>query len=164
MSTADRQTWEDWTAGLDDATRARAEALRATFARLGAGAPEAWAQSQISENIPQLGRFVFLRAVWREIDQWRDVHTVPGLAGAATDEAIALAARVATRAAFEVALNIIQIIDDGRDTKTPGPTPGWQLIERDGDGTATGRVLGRLYDSFLATDPRQIQAEDILGD
>jgi len=164
VPTPSRPTWQEWIAELDDDTRARAEALRAAFARLGAGDPEAWAHSQISENIPQLGRFVFLRAVWREIDQWRDVHTVPGLAGVATDEAIALAARVATRTAFEVALNIIQLIDDGGDTTASGPLPGWQLIERDSEGAATGRVLDGLYESFLAADPRQLQAEDILGD
>ena len=35
------------------------------FRRLGARDPDAWAQSQLQEGIPQLARFVFLRQAWR---------------------------------------------------------------------------------------------------
>ena len=38
--------------------------LTKVFDRLGAADPESWARSEIEEGIPQLGRFVFLRALW----------------------------------------------------------------------------------------------------
>jgi hypothetical protein len=58
----------------------------------------------------QLARFVFLRAAWRAIEEWREIDTVPGLAGTASEEAIALALRVATQAAFHTALRLIELI------------------------------------------------------
>lgn len=50
--------------------RRRAEALAARFRALGAGEPEAWALSEVEENIPQLARFIFLRRLWRGADAW----------------------------------------------------------------------------------------------
>lgn len=37
------------------------------FKKLGARNPEGWAQSQLSEGIPQVARFLFLRQAWRHI-------------------------------------------------------------------------------------------------
>jgi len=150
-------------AGLDAPTRSRAEALRDTFIRLGADRPESWARSEVAENIPQLGRFVFLRAVWNEVDSWRDRDAVAALVGAVSDEAIDVAARVAARAAFDVALNLMHLLDNEEDTEAPEPLPGWRLIECDPEGNPTGRVLGGLHESVLETDPRNVEAEDIRG-
>jgi hypothetical protein len=152
-------TWDAWLAALDAPTRSRAASLRDTFARSGAGDPEGWGSSEVDENIPQLGRFVFLRAVWREIERWRDHDAVARLSEDASDEAIQLAAR----AAFDVASAIVQLIDNEEDIDSPEPMPGWLPIECDGDGQPTGRVLGGLHESVLEADPRKIEAEDILG-
>jgi len=156
-------TWSEWLAALDATTRSRAESLRDTFARLGADEPEEWARSQVQENIAQLGRFVFLRAVWREIERWRDPDAVAGLAEGASDEAIELAAQAAARAALDVASGIVQLIDNEEDIESTEPLPGWLLIECEADGKPSGRVLGGLHESVLQTDPRRIEAEDILG-
>jgi hypothetical protein len=114
-----------------------------------AAEPEGWARSQIGENIAQLGRFVFLRAVWREIERWRDRNAVANLAEEASDEAIDVAARITARAAFDVAFSIVQLIDDAEDTESPKPLPGWLLIECDAEGKPTGRVLNGLHESVL---------------
>lgn len=42
-----------------------AQELTELFAKLGAPMPEAWAKSQIGEDIPQLARYLFLRQAWR---------------------------------------------------------------------------------------------------
>ncbi len=42
------------------------------FARLGAREPDAWARSQINENIPQLARFLFLRQAWKLVGPEED--------------------------------------------------------------------------------------------
>jgi hypothetical protein len=156
-------TWDQWLTGLDATTRSRAESLRDTFVRLGADEPEGWARSEIGEDIPQLGRFVFLRAVWREIERWRDPEAVANLVPDASDDAIEVAAGMAALAAFDVALSIIQMLDNEEDTESPEPLPGWLLIECDIDGKPTGRVLNGLHESLLNTDPRNIEAEDIRG-
>ena len=97
-----RQTWGQWLDSVDAPTRSRAEALCDTFARLGADEPDSWAHSEVEEDIAQLGRFVFLRAVWREIERWRDRDSVVALCEAASDEACDVAALLAARAAFDV--------------------------------------------------------------
>jgi hypothetical protein len=156
-------TWDQWLAELDASTRTRAEDLRETFARLGADEPERWARSEVGEDIPQLGRFVSLRAVWRKIERWRDRDAVANLTEDASDDAVEIAARMAAQAAFDVALSIVQILDNEEDTESPEPLPGWLLIECDADGKPTGRVLNGLHESVLWTDPRNIEAEDIRG-
>jgi len=156
-------TWDAWLAGLDARTRARAASLRDTFARLGADDPEGWASSEVDENIPQLGRFVFLRAVWREIERWRDHDAVARLSDDASDESVQLAAQAAARAALDVASAIVQLIDNEEDIESSEPLPGWLLVECGADGKPTGRVLGGLHESVLETDPRNIEGEDMGG-
>ena len=62
----------------NDAELAR---LTAEFERLGADQPEAWARSQVMEDLPQLARFVFLKGAWDCIvdahdDSWIDRRAV----------------------------------------------------------------------------------------
>ena len=158
-----RQTWDEWLDSLDAPTRSRAESLRDTFARLGADEPDSWAHSEVDEDIAQLGRFVFLRAVWREIERWRDRDSVVALCEEASDEACDVAARLAARAAFDVALRIVELIDNEEDIESSGQLPGWLLIECDTEGGPTGCALGGLHESILECDPRNIEGEDIRG-
>jgi len=161
VSGSQRWSWDEWLAGLGGAAAARAEALRVAFIDLGAPDPESWARSEIDEDIPQLARLAFLRAVWRQIEEWREIDTVPALTGKVSGEVVALAVRVATQAAFHTALGVIGVIDDEEDVATPA-APGWRLVECDAEGRPTGRVLSGLHESFLAADPRGIEANDIL--
>lgn len=43
------------------------EELTALFRELGASSPEEWAHSQVTEGIPQLLRFLFLKSAWENI-------------------------------------------------------------------------------------------------
>jgi hypothetical protein len=106
---------------------------------------------------------VFLRAVWREIERWRDPEAVAGLAEGASDAAIELAAQAAARAALDVASVIVQLIDNEEDIESTEPLPGWLLVECEADGTPSGRVLGGLHESVLQTDPRRLETEDMRG-
>ncbi len=46
---------------------ARVEALSRVFTTLGARHPERWARSHVQDGVDQIGRFVFLRALWGRI-------------------------------------------------------------------------------------------------
>src|SRR5690242_13962596 len=107
MSDRKWPTYEQWLNGLDGPTRERAEALTSKFERLDAPDPESWARSEVSENIAQLGRFGFLRAVWREVERWRDGPSE------------------AARASFETAMGIVQLLDNEEDIAVSEPMPGW---------------------------------------
>lgn len=62
--------------------------LTQLFARLGARNPASWAHSQVSEHIPQLARFLFLRQAWRHVvspddetwvsEQLKTAESMPG--------------------------------------------------------------------------------------
>jgi hypothetical protein len=60
----------DASTALSPADRRRAADLAEAFRALGAGDPEAWAASEVEENIPQLARFLFLRRIWRSAQPW----------------------------------------------------------------------------------------------
>lgn len=156
-------SWDEWLATLPADGRDAAEALRDQFQRLGADEPEQWARSEVSEAIPQLARFAFLRAVWREVESWRDPERMQALLPDATEDCRRAAHLMAARAAFEVALGVVQLLDDEEDIAATEPLPGWQLVETTPDGARTGRMISGLHESVLETDPRHIEAADIRG-
>src|SRR5438105_1925005 len=66
-------TYEQWYGNLPDEVRARTDALIAELKSNGAADPEVWARSEISENIPQLARYLVLKRLWEcEINPWFD--------------------------------------------------------------------------------------------
>ena len=58
-------------AHLDAEQRGQAEALAERFRAAGAEQPEAWAASEVEDDIPQLARFLFLRRLWRAAGEWK---------------------------------------------------------------------------------------------
>jgi hypothetical protein len=58
-------------AHLSPDDRRRVEALTEQFRALGAEEPEAWALSEVQENLPQLAGFLLLRSIWRSAEQWK---------------------------------------------------------------------------------------------
>jgi hypothetical protein len=58
-------------AHLSPADQRRAEELAERFRAAGAEEPEAWALSEVEENIPQLAGFVLLRRIWQSAEQWK---------------------------------------------------------------------------------------------
>ena len=64
---------------------------------------------------------------------------------------------------LDVAMNIIQVLDDEEDTDAEEPLPGWRLMELGTTGEPTGRDLAALHESFFDADPRHVDGEDIRG-
>src|ERR671916_792874 len=63
---------EHWLDSLDSETRAKARKMIARMEELGAEEPEAWAESEITEDIAQMARFLILRRLWSDLDAWRN--------------------------------------------------------------------------------------------
>src|SRR5262249_23724024 len=71
MSATGYPSYEAWFATLSSAQKTQADELIAMFRTLGCGDPEGWARSEVSENIAQLTRFLFLHRIWSDdIDSW----------------------------------------------------------------------------------------------
>ncbi len=128
--------------------------LRDMFAALGADDPERWADSELTENIPQLARFRFLRGIWSIIDeQGPSTGPVFETGEAARDRLEALGATpedlraFARMVAFETLSSALYFLDDpASDGDVPG-LPGWALVETAG-GEPTGRLVQGLYEDM----------------
>jgi hypothetical protein len=168
-------SWEEWIAALDADTRSRAESLRDVFAAAGADEPESWARSEVSEDIAQLTRFLFLRAVWRRMesvvqDAMSSTHASSLIAAGA--DAGSLDSLVKS-AIYDLAFNLCYLIDepDGTTWMEGGVRRSdvaerdrrWELREITPDASLTGRDVGGLHESLLETDPSGREGEGWLS-
>jgi hypothetical protein len=153
--------------------------LAEIFRMAGARDPEGWAESEASEDIPQLARYLFLRAAWRGVvpdgdTSWIDSHVRPNgppdAPGAGIETALArLLERGVDRddltevvrvMQWNVLAHICELLDDPylavEDLQMVPELAddkfGWGLFELDGDGTL-GRSIDGLHESVLETEP-----------
>ncbi|WP_214325375.1 hypothetical protein [Nonomuraea sediminis] len=141
--------------------------LQDLFASLGADDPQAWAHSEISEDIPQLARFLALRHIWPDlISSWAAPGALEGIPAAsrllARDVNPVDLARVAQVAAYEAVFSLLYTLTAyGRDDKAPANTPGWRLMETAPSGELTGRAVQSLHEDLLTMDPSGREGQDI---
>lgn len=140
------------------------EELVVLFERLGADDPAGWARSEATEDIPQLAAFLALRSLWRDaIDHWQtgDAENLPVVrrllaSGADRDDVVLLARGAAYEAVFATLYRLTgECGDDAVES------PRWDLVETDGDGRPTGRLLRSLYEYLLTMDPSGREGRDL---
>jgi hypothetical protein len=152
--------------------------LTALFMRLGARNPAEWARSQVSEGIPQLARFLFLRQAWNlvvgESDRsWikaeasRD-STDPGggigpalkrlLAQGATEEDLTTIVRVMQ---WLLLSKLCCLLDDPGDLEDEVKAIAWRLFQVNTNDEPAVALAG-LHESVLETDPtgREMRSSD----
>ena len=142
--------------------------LTATFERLGADDPAGWADSEVTENIAQLARFLALRLLWRvAIDPW-GAEDLDGLPAAqrllATGADRTDLARLARAAAYSAVFATLYRIDEGYDPdiEDADSLPGWVLLETTDEGRQlTGRNVGSLHEDILTMDPSGHEGSDL---
>ncbi|MFB6613568.1 hypothetical protein ACFCV9_05025 [Streptomyces sp. NPDC056367] len=155
-----QEAWSQWLAELDDEARVAAIALRDRFTEVHAEDPEEWAMSEISEDIPQMARYLFLRRLWADaVNSWEQPGAVESFpvahrmlgTGAERPDLVGFARAVAV----ETISFVLYALDEGCDSVDTSHLPGWRLEETDAtDGHAlTGRHVAGLQESLLETDP-----------
>lgn len=158
-------SFDDWLRSLTDESRQDAELLRARHREVGNPEPDDWVQSEVSESIPQLTRYLVLRKLWDEINGWEQpdaIMSIPAAkrlidAGANRDDVVLLA----RAAAYEAVFATIHTIDEAHDPDAPGDFPGWILMETtDADGL-TGRDVAGLHEDLLSLDPSGRDGADL---
>ena len=159
--------WDEWLASLPEDERARAVALRARFAELGATDPQEWARTEVEEDVPQLARFLILRQIWRDainsFEREGQVEMLPAarrLLDAGAEHADVVA--IARRAAYDAAYATLYAIDVPHPNLDDESLPEWRLHETAGDGRHAGRHIDYLHADLVATDPSGRDAEDLL--
>jgi hypothetical protein len=160
-------SWTDALATMNAENRAAAIMLHDRFALLGAADAEEWALSEISENIPQLARFLALRRIWPDlIDAWAApdaLESSPAAArllahGADRQDLV----RLSRLSAYETAFALLaRLTAQGHDELAPGPAPGWRLMETAPQGELTGRTVASLHESLLSLDPSGREGQDL---
>jgi hypothetical protein len=149
------------------------EGLTALFKALGARAPEQWARSQVDEGIPQLLRFLFLRAAWEYIPSEGDAawiesaiesaHAFPDQPYAGLGHALARCRSkgVVDEDLIEIArcLQAQMLFSVGYLIDGPACVPksledvSWGLFQVGEDGRPVGEQISGLHESVLEFDP-----------
>jgi len=147
--------------------------LTELFRSLGAQDPARWAQSQSSEGINQLHRFLFLRQAWRQViaeDDERWIERELGEAtrypagpyagvGHALSRLIALGASrsdivdLARGMQAQTLFGICYLLGDPSISESNASDLGWTLVESNEDGEPSDRPIESLHESVLETDP-----------
>lgn len=133
------------------------ERITRLFAALGADDPQGWAEAEVEENLPQLARYRFLRALAQDIRAWdtasvgslRDDSFAEGAAesGPAVDLGV-LARLVARETAFSILCRLADPDSDGLPAGIRQQMPGWVLMETTPAGVATERALDGLHEDL----------------
>lgn len=146
----------------EDGQRQLAE-LAGRLRLAGAADPRSWALSEVSEDIAQLTRFLFLRGVWRRMHSCADDALATELArklrqdGAGEEDLRGLVQLALGRLAFD----LLYLLDEPDGTAWDSPPERdvadddrrWHLAEVEPDGRLTGRQVGGLHESWGDTDP-----------
>ena len=153
----------DGPGSLPEAAQRQLAELTGRLRLAGAADPQSWALSEVSEDIAQLTRFLFLRGVWRRMHSCADDALATELArklrqdGAGEEDLRELVQLALGRLAFD----LLYLLDepDGTAWDSP-PEPDvadndqrWLLAEAEPDGSLTGRDVGGLHESLADTDP-----------
>jgi hypothetical protein len=164
---------EHWLDSLDSETRAKALKMIARMKELGAEEPEAWVESEITEDIAQTARFLILRRLWNDLDDWckdsstwveREISEAEKNPANSFSEAgralkrmleagVSLedVGKVAQMVAYEATFNVLNLIDGCGDPDDEGEDlPGWMLIETNAEGEMTGRAVVGLHEDLFA--------------
>lgn len=146
--------------------------LTSLFERLGARDARAWASSQVKENIPQLHRYLFLRACWKHVVSedcisWIDhrvaqakEHPQAPFAGmgAALERAVAAGvaredlSQIARGMQVELLSALCYMLEDNGLTEPELKGIGWGLFQTDEEGNALAPIYS-LHESVLDLDP-----------
>ncbi len=151
----------------------RLAGLTEIFRRLGAHDPEAWARSEVGENIPQLARFLFLRSAWQYVlaeddAKWIDAaleHAAQrpndpcaGI-GPALQRLLNLGANrqdltdIVRVKQYETLFGLCYLLAFPERLDPELGEIGWLLEEVDSHGQVTGRLVDALHESVLSMDP-----------
>jgi hypothetical protein len=146
------------------------------FSKLGAQNPEGWARSQITEGIPQLARFLFLRQAWKRVVGANDTSWIEReLQANATEPGGAIVSALRRLLAKDVAetdlttvvrvmqwqllFALCQLLDDPGDLEKEVEDVTWSLFQTDDMGRPI-RSINALHESVLETEPSGREMRD----
>jgi hypothetical protein len=145
------------------------EELTQLFRKLGAREPEDWARSQLSDGIPQLSRYLFLRQAWQKVvrpdeHNWmqemrpKDPNAPGGELGPAVDRILAAGARpddlttVVRVMQWRLLSRLSVLVEDPGVLEDEVADIWWQLFRVDENNNPIEPISG-LIESVLETDP-----------
>lgn len=146
--------------------------LTEIFKKLGAPNPESWVESQITESIPQLARFLFLKGAWQNIvkegdTDWIDAEITGSLENPDSPYAgIGLSLKKIIDCGIpksiinelvrglqaQLLFNLCYLLEDSSVVEGNEDYAHWTLYQVDEYGEPLEPITG-LHESVLETDP-----------
>ncbi len=138
---------------MTEQDRARIKTLKAQMEAAGCADASDWATSEVSENIPQFGRFLILRDIHDALDVERCLEDLrfEDPASAAVLEKLQKVLDADELHDFLYAYGkvigsgLVAVLDEGPQDEG---VPGWALMELTPDCELTGRVIQGLHENF----------------
>jgi hypothetical protein len=133
----------------------RVRKLAERFGKLGVADPNAWARSEVEEDIPQLATFVFLRELWKLIVPVGEIRALNkfgrGRGGALRrlkEQGVDLAdvLLIVREAQADIVRQIALLLDQVDDLEPDWQDVRWRLYELDGDD-GPARPMDGLHES-----------------
>ncbi|MBI6530716.1 hypothetical protein JEP40_16535 [Proteus vulgaris] len=130
----------------------------------GARNPKSWANSELQENIPQFARFLVLKG---STDIYRDVEGNISEMDIYSDEATEVYQKLTSQFDEQelkgllhsygksIIGRVINMLDEGY-LYGVNDNIGWSLVELDGNGTTTDRLIQGLHEDFIEFEESEL--------
>lgn len=156
-NSADKEYYEKQISKMTDLQKEEFESLVIRLENAGAKNPLSWANSEVSEKIPQFGRFLVLKSLFDIAKSTEDNISMAGDFVEDFKEKFAeINEKVGQEKLFDfltsyskgIIYNIIELLDEGnRDVDRDKIS--WMLMKTDENFEATGQIIQGLHENFL---------------
>jgi hypothetical protein len=132
------------------------------LSRWGADNAESWARSELSESIAQTARYMFLHALWDNLEGTLDATVAELRATVPLDDAATTRVeQILASSLYSFGFNVTYLLDSADGMRSDDGTPAyvdtdgprWRLMETAPDGSLSGRDVGGLHESMKETVP-----------
>jgi hypothetical protein len=156
-SSADKEYYEKVISKLTDKQKEEFESLVIRLEHAGAKNPLGWASSEVTEGIPQFGRFLLLKNLF-EIGKSTEDNI--SIAGDFDDELDAKYTEIKNIVGEEkllpflssytkgVLYNVVELLDEG-NRQSDQDKISWTLMKTDENFKPTGQIIQGLHEDFI---------------
>ena len=159
-NSADKEYYNQVIAKLTDTQKEQFESLVIRLENAGAKNPLQWASSEVTEGIPQFGRFLMLKSLFDISKSTDDNISMAGDFDENFDEKYAEIKDIVgqekllaflTSYSKGIIYNVVEILDEG-NREVDRDKISWTLMKTDENFEPTGQIIQGLHEDFLEFD------------
>ena len=159
-NSADKEHYNQVIAKLTDTQKEQFESLVIRLENAGAKNPLQWASSEVTEGLPQFGRFLMLKSLFDISKSTDDNISMAGDFDENFDEKYAEIKDIVgqekllaflTSYSKGIIYNVVEILDEG-NREVDRDKISWTLMKTDENFEPTGQIIQGLHEDFLEFD------------